>query len=96
MSKPATSKCRGCGITIVQNPNPSYPLKQWHSELCRKNTLYGSTCVRCGGKGYSSTRDDRSVPFICMKCKSRLPKPVLPVSLGRKRGHWGQGIPLAW
>jgi len=39
--------CAGCGTPLAQ-PAGGGRRRRWCSERCRKNTLYGHTCVDCG------------------------------------------------
>lgn len=60
--------CQGCGA-VGQQTTGGRP-KKWCSEHCRKNTLYGGTCVDCGTRtaytGHGTAHAER-----CVLCSAK-------------------------
>lgn len=56
-------QCEGCGASLRH----ARGRRKWCSERCRKETLYGGTCERCGGKTDGS-RGRAKAPSICGDC----------------------------
>lgn len=61
------SVCQGCGTTLPPSKGP-VPRK-WCSDRCRKQTLYGGTCVDCGATTNGS--DGRKPEPRCGTCSAR-------------------------
>lgn len=59
----AATHCHGCGEALP--PAKKYAhRRKWCSERCRKQTLYSTACVDCGGR----TTGDGSYHLRCQRC----------------------------
>jgi len=55
--------CLGCGADLTG----THGNRKWCSEHCRRTTLYGGTCEKCGARTDGSNGRAK-VPKICLRC----------------------------
>lgn len=62
--------CHGCG-TELPPVSRAVHNRKWCSERCRKQTLYGGTCIDCGAPTGGSDGRSPNASKRCVPCGSR-------------------------
>lgn len=63
------SGCRGCGATLPPKTHQGRD-RIWCSDRCRKQTLYGGTCIDCGAPTNGSDGRGANASKRCNRCSS--------------------------
>jgi hypothetical protein len=66
-----TFTCQGCGKTGPLT-NPHDRRRKWCSDRCRKQTLYGGTCIDCGAPTNGSDGRGPHAAERCVSCAAAI------------------------